>query len=96
MVEVVRYGVFVRRVLAVVRYGVFSSLFVRWSDMVFLFAVCQVARYGVFVRCVLAVVRYGGFVRRVLGGPIWCICSLCVRGGPICCFCSLCGRGGPI
>ena len=43
VVEVVRYSVFVRCVLAVVRYGVFSSLCVRWSDVVFLFAVCQVA-----------------------------------------------------
>ena len=53
---------FLRRVLAVVRYGVFSSLCVTWSDMVFLFAVCQ--RWSdmvFFLRRVLAVVRYGVF-----------------------------------
>ena len=47
VVEVVRYGVFVRCVVEVVRYGVFVR------------CVVEVVRYSVFVRCVVEVVRGG-------------------------------------
>ena len=60
---------------------------------VFVRCVGEVGRNFGFVRCVVEVVRYGVFVRCVGRGGVF---SSCVLGGPLRCFCSLCVRGGPI